>query len=153
MTALATIRRNALHSLIPSLRLHLSEWIERNIRLPEGVSALPGPVRLWPYQREIADAISDPLIERVTLVKPVRVGFTTLLTGAIASFVANEPPVLVLLPTYSDCRNRIIADIGPSSRLGLAAHSGRKRAHMAAFCFVGYFVGRETGLTKRTLRN
>ena len=44
---------------------------------------LPGRVRLWPYQREIADAISDPLIERVTLVKPVRVGFTTLLTGAI----------------------------------------------------------------------
>ena len=35
--------------------------------LPEGVSAVPGPVRLWPYQREIADAISDPDIERVTL--------------------------------------------------------------------------------------
>ena len=31
----------------------------------------------------------------MTLVKPVRVGFTTLLTGAIGSYVANEPsPVL-----------------------------------------------------------
>ena len=38
----------------------LSEWIEANVRLPEGVNALPGAVRLWPYQREIADAISDP---------------------------------------------------------------------------------------------
>jgi hypothetical protein len=27
-------------------------------------------VRLWPYQRGIADAISDPEIERVKLVKP-----------------------------------------------------------------------------------
>jgi hypothetical protein len=34
------------------------------------VSASPGPVRLWPYQRAIADAIADPLIERITLVKP-----------------------------------------------------------------------------------
>lgn len=70
--------------------------------LPEGASALPDPVRLWPYQREIADAIGNPAIERVTLVKPVRVGFTTLLTGAMASFVANEPaPIRALLPTES----------------------------------------------------
>ena len=41
--------------------------------LPDGVSALPGPVRLWPFQREIADAIGDAEIGRVTLVKPVRV--------------------------------------------------------------------------------
>ncbi len=93
---LAAIRTAALRSLIPPPRLKLSDWIEANIRLPEGVSALPGAVRLWPYQRQIADAISDPELERVTLVKPVRVGFTTLLTGAIGSFVANEPsPVLV----------------------------------------------------------
>jgi hypothetical protein len=69
------IRVRALGSLIPPPRLTLSTWIEHELRLPEGVSALPGPVRLWPYQREIADAISDPEIERVTLIKPVRVGF------------------------------------------------------------------------------
>ena len=39
------IRRRALASLIPPPRLRLSEWIEANIVLPEGVSALPGPVR------------------------------------------------------------------------------------------------------------
>ena len=62
------VRTRALAAPIPPPRLQLSQWIEKNIRLPEGVSALPGAVRLWPYQREIADAISDPLIERVTLV-------------------------------------------------------------------------------------
>jgi len=66
------IRANALRSLIPPPRIALSQWIEGNIKLPEGVSALPGAVRLWPYQRQIADAISDPAIERVTLVKPLR---------------------------------------------------------------------------------
>jgi hypothetical protein len=34
--------------------------------LPEGVPALPGKVRLWPYQRGVADAIYDPAIERVS---------------------------------------------------------------------------------------
>lgn len=109
-----TIRTRALRSLVPSPRLLLSDWIETNIRLPQGVSALPGRVRLWPYQREIADAVSDPAIERITLVKPVRVGFTTLLTGAIGSFVANEPaPILCLLPTESDCRDYMVSDIEP----------------------------------------
>ena len=51
---------DALRSLISPPRLQLSEWIESNIRLPEGVSALPGAIQLYPYQRDIADAISDP---------------------------------------------------------------------------------------------
>ncbi|MFK4385819.1 phage terminase large subunit family protein [Bradyrhizobium sp. USDA 223] len=84
------------------------------MRLPASTAALPGPVRLWPYQHAIADAISDPEIERVTMVKPVRVGFTTLLTGAIGHFVANEPaPILCLLPTDSDARDYMVSDIEP----------------------------------------
>lgn len=113
MTVLET-RRRALRALIPPPRLRLSEWIETHMRLPEGVSALPGRVTLWPYQREIADAISDPELERVTLVKPVRVGFTTLLTGALASYVANEPsPILALLPTEADARDYVVSDLEP----------------------------------------
>lgn len=109
------IRSNALRSLIPPPRLQLSEWIETNIRLPEGVSALPGAIRLYPYQRGIADAISDPEIERVSVIKSVRIGFTMTLTGAIASFVANEPsPILVLLPTEADARGYVVDDIEPT---------------------------------------
>jgi len=112
--ALAETRRRALRALIPPPRLPLSQWLETHMRLPEGVSALPGRVSLWPYQREIADAITDPELERVTLVKPVRVGFTTLLTGALASYVANEPsPILALLPTEADCRDYVVSDLEP----------------------------------------
>ena len=47
------------------------------------------------------------------MVKPVRVGFTTLLTGAIGAYVANEPaPILALLPTEADCRD-YVSDIEP----------------------------------------
>lgn len=114
MPTIEEVGARALRSLTPPPRLRLSSWIEDNIALPEGVSAQPGPVRLWPFQREIADAIGDPLIERVTLVKPVRVGFTTLLTSAVASFVANEPaPILCLLPAEADCRDYMVSDVEP----------------------------------------
>ncbi len=115
MPSLADVRRAALRSLIPPPRLSLSDWIEAHVRLPEGTSALPGPIRLWPYQRAIADAIGDGLIERVTLVKSVRIGFTCLLTGALASYVANDPaPILALLPTEADARDFIVSDVEPT---------------------------------------
>lgn len=114
MPTIRDVRRGALAALRPPPRLRLSEWLEANVRLPEGTSALPGPLRLWPYQREIADAITDPAVGRVTVVKPVRVGFTTLLTGAVASFVANDPaPILALLPTESDCRDYVVSEVEP----------------------------------------
>jgi phage terminase large subunit GpA-like protein len=114
MQRLLEARGRALAALLPPPRLQLSEWMESHLRLPESVAALPGPVRLWPFQREIADAICDPTIERVTMLKAARLGFSTLLTGAIASFVANEPaPILVLLPTDDDCRRYVTSDLEP----------------------------------------
>jgi phage terminase large subunit GpA-like protein len=108
------VLRAGLKALEPPPRIQLSRWIEENVRLPEGVSSMPGPIRLWPYQYAIADAIQDPTLERVTLVKPVRVGFTTLLTGALASYMSNEPaPILALLPTEADCRDYMVSDIEP----------------------------------------
>jgi phage terminase large subunit GpA-like protein len=112
--SLAEVRAASLRALIPPPRLRVSEWLESSLVLPSAVSALPGKIRLYPYQREIADAISDCSIERVTLVKGVRVGFSTLLVGAIGSFVVNDPcPVLALLPTESDCRDMVVSDLEP----------------------------------------
>jgi len=114
MATVEEITARALRALIPPPRLRLSEWIEEHVRIPEGVSAQPGAVRLWPFQREIADAIGDPAVERVTVIKPVRVGYTTLLTSAVAAYVANEPsPILVLQPAEADCRDYVVSDVEP----------------------------------------
>src|SRR5215217_687319 len=113
-SAIGDVRRGALLRLGPPPRLPLSEWIEAHLCLPANVSATPGAVRLWPYQRAIADPIGDPALERVTLVKSVRVGFTSLPTGALGSFVANERvPILALLPTEADCRDYVVSDVEP----------------------------------------
>ena len=98
----------------PPELLPMGAWIERTLRLPSDVSATPGPVALFPFQRGIADAIGDPAIERVTLVKSVRVGLSTLLTGALAYFAVNEPcPIMALLPTEDDSRGYVVSDLEP----------------------------------------
>jgi len=113
--AVQAVRRGAMLSLVPPPRLSLSDWIESELRLPAGVSATPGRVHLWKPQRGIADAIGDPAIERVSVLKGVRVGYSTLLTAAVASFVANEPsPILLLMPTESDARDVVVSDIEPT---------------------------------------
>lgn len=71
-------------------------------------------MELWPFQRKIADAITDNTVEKVTIVKPVRVGFTTILAGALGSYVKNDPTsVIVLLPRESDCRKFVVSDMDP----------------------------------------
>ena len=92
----------------------LAKWIERNVVLPEGLCAEPGPMRLFPYQKQIADCIGDSAYERVTLVKAARIGFSVLLTASIAFWCKRNPaPILVLLPTESDCKDYVVSDIEP----------------------------------------
>jgi phage terminase large subunit GpA-like protein len=89
----------------------LADWIESNIVLPD-VVAEPGPLRLAPYMRAIADAIGDPAIERVSVLKSARIGFSTVLTAAIAYHAVADPcSVLVLLPTQDDCRDYVVSDV------------------------------------------
>lgn len=53
------------------------------------------------------------------LLKQIDIGgiilYTTLLTAALASYVANEPsPILMLLPTEADCRDFTVSDLEPT---------------------------------------
>ena len=111
---LAALRATAFAALRPPPKLALSEWTEAHLRLPAGVSATPGPVRLWPYQRGLADAISDPLIPRVSVLKAVRCGYSTLLVAAVAAYASNDPsPIIVLVPTGDDARNFMVHNLEP----------------------------------------
>jgi phage terminase large subunit GpA-like protein len=106
--------RAALAALAPPPKLQLSTWMEEHIRLPAGDAAVPGRIRLYGYQRGIADAIGDPLIERVTVIKSARIGYTTLLVGALANYVHNDPSsLLCLLPVKDDARNFVVSQVEP----------------------------------------
>jgi phage terminase large subunit GpA-like protein len=126
-------------SYAPPQKLVLSDWMEENIRLPAGESAVPGPIRLWGYQRGVADAIGDPLIERVTVIKSARIGYTTLLVGALANYVHNDPSSLMcLLPVKDDARNFVVSQVEPvfaespvvRAKLGAAKDNSTGRTRM-----------------------
>lgn len=109
----ATLQR-ALAHLRPPPKLALATWMETHMRLPMGTTAIPGKIRLHAHQRGIADAISDPEIERVTVQKSARVGYSTLLVGMVGAYVHNEPaPILAVLPTESDARAFVVDQIEP----------------------------------------
>lgn len=104
-----------LELLRPPPKLSLSEWAERYFVLAEGSSARPGRFRLWAFQREIADAMGDPAYERVTVVKPTRVGYTKCLIAAIAATAAVDPCAMILLvPTDDDARGIAVDEVEPA---------------------------------------
>lgn len=106
MATLELVRRNALQALRPPPDMATADWIEANIHLPATASALPGRMKLWAYQRGICDALDDPEVERVTVMKSARIGYTALLSGVIASYVSNSPaPILAVQPTADDARD------------------------------------------------
>ena len=111
---LATLKR-VIATLRPPQKINLSEWMEKEIRLPQTVSAVPGRIKLYPFQKGIADAIGNPAIPRVSVLKSARIGYTTILNGAIAHFVVNDPSlILVYLPTEDMAKSFVVSDMEPT---------------------------------------
>jgi len=89
--------------LMPQPEESLTEWMERCIRLPKEVTTESGQMRLYAYQRGIADAISDPSIERISIIKSARTGLTTLIVGAMGYRADRSGGNMLLVqPTVDD---------------------------------------------------
>lgn len=112
---MAELRRNAMRALRPPQKIALSTWAEDKVYLPSSLSSQPGKLRLWPHQREIADSIGDPAVERVSVLKSVRIGYSQMLVAAIGSYAVNDPSsILVVLPADADCRQFMVGNIEPT---------------------------------------
>lgn len=87
----------------PPSKLKLSEWADKYRVLSSESSAEPGQ---WvtdkaPYEREIMDAISDPLVPKVAVQKAAQIGITdSAILNPIGYFICEDPcPILVVQPT------------------------------------------------------
>lgn len=116
----------------PPPRMTLSEWAAEHARLSPESSADVGRYRPYPYQVEILDAIGDPRIERVTLIKSARVGFTKMVNFSLAWYVGKDPcPIMVVQPTIGDAEGYSKEEIEPMIRdmpilSGLIAPSAKR---------------------------
>jgi len=98
----------------PPAPLKLSEWAEANIVLPEGARARPGRFRNWPYMREILDSFMDPDIERVSVLKSARIGYTKGIMVAMGAIAVTDPsPIILLVPTDDDARRFAVEEVEP----------------------------------------
>ena len=90
------------YTWLPPPDLTIAQWADEFRRIPPEASAEPGRWRTSraEYQREIMNAISDPLVERVVVMTAAQVGKTEILLNTIGFFIDQEPsPILVLQPT------------------------------------------------------
>lgn len=109
---ISEIRRAALEALRPVELRPLSRYIEDVVRLPSGLSAVPGAISLWGFQRGICDAMVDPEIEKVTVCKGARLGYSTILAGAVGFYCKVDPSsILTVLPTEDDVSSWIASQL------------------------------------------
>jgi phage terminase large subunit GpA-like protein len=85
-------------------------WIERTVHLPLGTSADPGQIKLPVYLREVAESFVADGVERITVQKSARIGYSTLLSSLIAWHMTEQPAaIMVVLPAELDARNAVVA--------------------------------------------
>lgn len=114
---LSELAKAAFKILEPPRDLKLSEWAEEYAYLSAENSAEPGKWHNIPYQIDIMDAITDPNIERVTVKKSARVGYTKIVDHAIGYFIHHDPsPILVVQPTIEDAEGYSKDEIAPMIR-------------------------------------
>jgi phage terminase large subunit GpA-like protein len=64
---------------------------------------MPGRFEAFAYQRGWLDAITDPAIRQVTVMKSARIGYTRCLDHAVAYFIHQDPsPILFVMPRIED---------------------------------------------------
>ena len=84
---------------LPPPDLTISEWADSNRQISPEASAEFGQWKTdrAPYQREIMNAISDELTERVIVMSSAQVGKTEIILNVIGYYIDKEPsPILVL---------------------------------------------------------
>lgn len=104
-------------TLRPPPKLTLSEWADAHFYLSAESAAEPGRWKTLPYQRGVMDAITDPAVTRVSMIKSARVGFTKLVNAAIGYYIDSDPcPIMVVQPTVEDAEGYSKEEIAPMLR-------------------------------------
>lgn len=101
----------------PPKRLKLSEWADENFYLSAESAAQAGRWNTIPYQRGVMDAITDPRVERVSLMKSARVGATKMMDATIGYYMHQDPcPIMVVQPTIEDAEGFSKEEVAPMLR-------------------------------------
>ena len=117
MSNIELLEKKAYMAFKPPKKLSLSEWADENAFLSAESSAEGGRWRTLPYQKGIMDAITDPGIEQVTVMKSARVGYSKILNHVVGYHVHQDPaPIMLVQPTIEDAQGYSKEEIAPMLR-------------------------------------
>jgi len=101
----------------PPKKMTLSEWADSYAYLSAESSAEGGRWHTLPYQKGIMDAITDPKIEQITVMKSARVGYSKILNHVAAFHIHQDPcPIMIVQPTIEDAQGYSKEEIAPMLR-------------------------------------
>lgn len=111
------LRQARRESLQPPPKLTLSEWAHRYAVLSRETSAQTGRFRAFAYQVGMMDAITDPTVTQVTVMKSARVGYTKVLDHVVGYFIHQDPaPIMLVQPRVEDAEDYSKTEIAPMLR-------------------------------------
>ena len=87
--------------LRPREEMTITQWAEKHMILPD-TSNEPGRFRVEraPYQKEIMDAITNPIVRDVSVMSSAQIGKTFIILCGIGYFIDYEPTSqMMVLPT------------------------------------------------------
>ena len=115
--SLTELEKKAYAAFKPPKKLSLSEWADEYAYLSAESSAEGGRWHTLPYQKAIMDAITDPKIEQITVMKSARVGYSKILNHIIAYHIHQDPcGIMVVQPTIEDAAGYSKEEIAPMIR-------------------------------------
>lgn len=104
-------------NLRPPPKLTLSQWAATYAVLSKETSAQTGRFEAYAYQPGIMDAVTDPAVEKISVMKSARVGYTKIIDHAIGYYLERDPsPVLVVQPRETDAEDYSKDEIAPMLR-------------------------------------
>jgi phage terminase large subunit GpA-like protein len=120
------LRNVRAETLKPAPRLTLSQWARRYARLSKENSAEAGAVRPFGYQVGIMDAMTDPKLDQVTVMKSARLGYTMIIALVAGYYVHSDPShVLIVQPTDADAQDHATSELAPLFRASPALQAIR----------------------------
>ena len=111
------LRKAAFLAFKPPKKMTLSQWADTYAYLSAESSAEGGRWHTLPYQKGIMDAITDPKIEQITVMKSARVGYSKILNHVAGFHIHQDPcPIMIVQPTIEDAQGYSKEEIAPMLR-------------------------------------
>lgn len=111
------ISRARSSNLQPPPKLTLSQWAAKYAVLSKETSAQTGRFRAFPYQVGMMDAVTDPTVTQISVMKSARVGYTKVLDHIVGYYLHQDPsPILIVQPRVEDAEDYSKTEIAPMLR-------------------------------------